>query len=163
MINSRKLEDLDPIARKICQEHVALCKKEGIELIICSTYRDYEEQDKIYAQGRTTPGKQVTKAKAGESYHNFRAAWDCVPLVNGKADWNQYDPIFQRMIDLGIQAGASAGAKWTGFKDHDHFEVTHGLNIKTAKANFDKTGSMYASELPESSHLLDQSPSEPPR
>lgn len=125
MINSRQLEDLDPVVRAVCQQHIDLCKAAGIELIICSTYRDYEEQDSLYAIGRTdgTTNKHVTNAKAGQSFHNFRAAWDAVPLVRGKADWNANDPVFQQMIALAREAGVECGADWKTFKDMDHFQV----------------------------------------
>ncbi len=36
-----------------------------------STYRSFEEQNKLYAQGRTVPGQVVTKARGGQSPHNY--------------------------------------------------------------------------------------------
>lgn len=36
--------------------------------------RTFEEQEAIYAQGRTKPGKIVTNARGGQSYHNFGLA-----------------------------------------------------------------------------------------
>ena len=54
-----------------------------------------EEQTALYAIGRTSPGKIVTKARAGESYHNYGLAFDWVPLkISTKnpalyvADWD---------------------------------------------------------------------------
>jgi hypothetical protein len=38
------------------------------------TLRTIAEQDALYAQGRTKPGKKVTNAKGGQSYHNFGLA-----------------------------------------------------------------------------------------
>lgn len=146
MINSRNIEDLDPEAMTVCERHMALCSQAGITLIITSTYRDYEEQDELYAQGRTTPGKVVTHAQAGQSYHNFKTAWDCVPLKDGKADWNVEDPVFQQMITLGRQAGAEAGYDWSENKrDPDHFQVRP-LNIQNvveAKVAFDANGTIF--------------------
>ena len=146
MINSRNINDLDPEVRDVCLRHVALCHAEGIELIITSTYRDYEQQDALYAQGRTVPGKIVTHAQAGQSFHNFKAAYDCVPLINGKADWSVEDHPFQRMIELGRQAGAEAGADWPEPKtDSDHFEVRPAAIATTAdaKALFDSNGTIF--------------------
>jgi len=88
MINSRKIEDLHPHVAKLCKEFVAKCDEAGIDVLITSTYRDHESQAVIYAQGRTTPGKKVTNAKPGQSWHNWRVAFDFVPVVNGKAQWN---------------------------------------------------------------------------
>lgn len=155
MINSRSMEDLDPIAKNVCKRHMDLCAVEGIELIICSTYRDYEEQESLYGIGRTkfphgmnTP--IVTNARPGDSFHNFRCAWDCIPLVRGKADWNANDPIFKRMIELGIQAGAESGKDFP-FKDMDHFQVRPRLDndprsyigVSVAKIRFDQKGTIF--------------------
>lgn len=43
---------------------------------IISGTRTYDEQDKLYYQGRTFPGPIVTYAKGGESNHNFGLAFD---------------------------------------------------------------------------------------
>ena len=40
------------------------------------TYRSFDEQNHLYAQGRTKPGKIVTYAKGGQSYHNFGLAFE---------------------------------------------------------------------------------------
>ncbi len=38
------------------------------------TLRTYKEQNDLYALGRTKPGKKVTNAPGGRSYHNFGLA-----------------------------------------------------------------------------------------
>src|SRR3990167_7131102 len=144
MLNSRKVTDLDPIARAICERHMALCKAAGLIILITSTYRDYEQQEALYAQGRTTPGNRVTKARAGQSFHNFRVAWDAVPLIDGKANWNASSASFKQMVALGADAGAECGADWISFKDYPHFQcVPKGLSVKAAKARFDTKGTIY--------------------
>jgi len=45
-----------------------------------------EEQAMLYAQGRSRPGKILTQAKPGQSYHNYGLAFDWVPLKTGKGD-----------------------------------------------------------------------------
>jgi len=57
-------------------------KSNGITAKIISGTRTYVEQAEIFAQGRTKPGKIVTKASAGHSNHNFGIAWD-VGLFKG--------------------------------------------------------------------------------
>jgi len=54
-------------------------------LIYCGR-RTMEEQAMLYAQGRTRPGKIITQAKPGQSYHNYGLAFDWVPLRVGKGD-----------------------------------------------------------------------------
>ena len=63
MMNSRSLKELHPVVRRMAEDFCQACHVAGIEVIITSTYRDHESQDALYAQGRTTPGKIVTKAK----------------------------------------------------------------------------------------------------
>ena len=69
MTSSRKVSDLLPVVAKRCQAFVGKAQAEGIEVIITSTYRDSASQNALYAQGRTKPGKVVTRARAGQSYH----------------------------------------------------------------------------------------------
>ena len=83
MKNSRSLDDLLPPVRSRAQAFLAACKQEGIDILVTSTYRDLESQAALYAQGRTAPGKRVTNAKPGQSYHNWRVAFDVVPLRDG--------------------------------------------------------------------------------
>jgi len=48
-------------------------------LIYCG-FRSFTEQDALYAQGRTKAGRIVTKARGGQSYHNYGLAYDWVAL-----------------------------------------------------------------------------------
>lgn len=104
VVNSRNILDLDPKVQDVCLKHVALCKQRGIEIIVTSTWRDYEAQEQLYAIGRTTDKdrKPVTNARAGQSFHNFRVAWDVVPVINGKAVWDSKDPVWEQVIRAGV-------------------------------------------------------------
>ncbi len=148
MLNSRKIEDLQPEARVLCQTMLDICAKEGIRIIPTSTERDYEEQTHLYAQGRTVPGKIVTNAKAGESFHNFKCAWDAVPLdAHGQCIWDEKHPVFQQMLKIARAAGAECGADWVTFKDYDHFQYNPvKLSTSQAKMQFESQGKI----LPES-------------
>lgn len=150
IINSRLISDLDPDVATVCNAHILACHRAGIELLVTSTYRNYLAQDAVYAIGRTVDKEKrpVTKAKAGQSFHNFRAAYDVVPLVGGKPVWDAKDPIWKEVVRLGKQAGAQAGADWPTFPDLPHFEVRptiEGLHIATheARARFDEHGTIF--------------------
>lgn len=122
MINSRKIEDLHPIVQKMANQMIEECKKIGIDLLITSTYRDWESQNDLYAQGRTKPGIKVTNAKGGDSFHNYRVAFDVVPLLNGKADWNS-----KRWNEIGVigkKIGLFWGKDWVSFSEMPHFQYT---------------------------------------
>lgn len=136
MINSRKISDLHPIVAEMCNNFVKKCDEAGIDVLITSTYRDMESQAAIYAQGRTTSGKKVTNAKPGRSYHNWKVAFDFVPIVNGKANWNNI-ALFTKCGQIGKSCGLEWAGDWSSFKEYAHFQYTGGL--KLADFNAGKT------------------------
>ena len=133
MINSRSLDDLIPQAHVRADKLIELCKAAGIDLLITSTYRDNESQDALYAQGRTKPGKIVTKAKGGQSFHNYRCAFDVVPLVNGKPVWDD-NGLWEQIGRLGKQIGLEWAGDWSTFKESPHFQYTGGKTLKQLQA-----------------------------
>ena len=128
MINSRNLDDLVPPAKQRAEAFIAAAKAKGIDLLVTSTYRDNESQDALYAQGRTTPGNIVTRAKAGQSWHNWRCALDVVPLVNGKAIWDD-QAMWKQVGEIGKSCGLEWAGDWVTFKEFPHFQYTGGLTI----------------------------------
>src|SRR6266850_5242559 len=94
---SRSLNDLRPEIRPMIDAFLADCVAAKIDLLVTCTLRSLIEQEALYAQGRTTPGRVVTNAKPGQSAHNFGLAIDVVPIVNGKPDWNGDHPIWQKI------------------------------------------------------------------
>lgn len=115
------------------------------------TLRTFAEQDILYAQGRTTPGKIVTNAKGSQSYHCYGLAIDIVLIVDmngdekfetaswdidsdfdgdGQSDWKEVVAIFKRY-------GWEAGIDWK-FKDSPHFQKTLGYSIVQLQALHEK-------------------------
>lgn len=129
MICSRDPKDLHPHVQKLCRQFVAKAKAEGIDVLITSTYRDYACQDSLYAQGRTTPGRIVTNARGGQSFHNFRLAFDFVPLQGGKARWND-TATFRRCGEIAESLGLEWAGRWKTFKEMAHCQWTGGLSLK---------------------------------
>jgi peptidoglycan L-alanyl-D-glutamate endopeptidase CwlK len=129
MISSRSLDDLIPEAKARANAFISACHAEGIDLLVTSTYRDHESQDALYAQGRTKPGKIVTKAKGGQSFHNYRCAFDVVPVINGKPVWDDAE-LWKKIGALGKQAGLEWAGDWVSFKETPHFQWTNGKTIK---------------------------------
>lgn len=130
---SRDLNDLHPHVQQLAEAHVELCKQAGIDLLIYCTLRTFEEQALAYAQGRTTPGKIITMAQPGRSAHqpliNGKAlAYDCVPMVQGKAMWNDYD-MYMRVGELGERVGLEWAGRWHSFKETAHFQCLGDLSI----------------------------------
>lgn len=146
------LERIKTLHPKIRQEVLELYKKannlelgEGVRLRFSHTFRTNEEQDILYSQGRTKPGKKVTNAKAGQSIHNYGFAFDIVILYDknkdgifeeaswdtkrdgdkdGVSDWLEITKIF---VAAGYTNGfITNGKKW----DLPHFQKDFGLNWK---------------------------------
>jgi peptidoglycan L-alanyl-D-glutamate endopeptidase CwlK len=128
MINSRSLNDLAPPAKQRAEAFIAAAKAKGIDLLVTSTYRDSESQDALYAQGRSAPGNIVTRAKAGQSWHNWRCALDVVPLVNGKAIWDD-QALWKQVGEIGKSCGLEWAGDWKTFKEYPHFQYTGGLTL----------------------------------
>ena len=128
MVNSRSLSDLNPKVAAMCSEFINRCKAQNIDILITSTYRDGASQDKLYAQGRTEPGKKVTNAKAGQSFHNWKVAFDFVPLVNGKAIWNDAE-LFTRCGEIAESVGLEWAGRWKKFQETAHCQYTGGLTL----------------------------------
>lgn len=109
--------------------------------IICGT-RTYREQAAIFAQGRTRPGKIVTKAGQGQSNHNFGLAWDI-----GFFDGDDYVDDPKPYRDLGERiAGEKIGVEWGGawrFIDMPHFQIVVSVSLADVRRKFE-AGEAYA-------------------
>lgn len=128
MIDSRDLNELLPEVRVLAEKFLAECRRQGMDVRISSTYRDYARQAALYAQGRTTPGKIVTYARPGDSWHNHRRAFDFFVVENGKAAWNDLKA-FRKARSIGI----ALGLKGLSF-ELAHLEYHPGLTLAQAKA-----------------------------
>lgn len=133
MINSRNPNDLLPPAKAKAEAFVKACAAQGIDVLITSTYRDAESQNALYAQGRTAPGARVTNAKAGQSWHNWRCAFDFVPIVNGKAQWADL-ATFSRCGKIAEEVGLEWAGRWVSFKEFAHCQFTNGLTLADFQA-----------------------------
>lgn len=134
---SRNLDDLRPEVASVAKEWLKRCTRDGVQVLVYCTYRSIEEQDRLYAQGRTTPGRKVTNARGGRSWHNFRRAWDAVPMVHGKPDWTFdfiNEPWWQTMLQHARDLEIEWGGDFTKFKgDWVHFQIRNGLSLDDAR------------------------------
>lgn len=124
-INSKSLDDLEPEVKVLAEQLIAKCKAENIQIIVTSTYRNFASQAQLYAQGRSTAGRKVTNAKPGQSYHNWRVAFDIVPVRNGKPVWStsgEDGKMWQRIGAIGVSLGLEWAGNWKTFKEYPHFQ-----------------------------------------
>jgi peptidoglycan L-alanyl-D-glutamate endopeptidase CwlK len=154
MINSRSILDLLPIVGRFATEHRRRLLACDIDIIITSTYRDKESQLQLYSQGRENkpdrgwiviePRKVVTKALPGYSFHNWKVAYDVVPLRAGKPVWGTEGAdglLWQKVGLVGKQVGLEWAGDWVTFKEYPHFQYTAGYSINdfiTGKIDYKK-------------------------
>lgn len=141
--SASKLSGLLPVVAAATSALIDRCYARGVPIVITQGLRTIAEQDALYAQGRTKPGKIVTNARGGYSYHNFGVAIDFALLLpDGKsvswdmardgdgdkiADWNE-------VVAVAKELGFAWGGDWTSFKDYPHFEMTFGLTTAQYRA-----------------------------
>ena len=120
----RRINGLLPNLRPLAWALVGYCAyKHDIWLTVTQGYRNDQTQDELYAQGRTTPGKIVTWAKAGESDHNIRKAFDVAVLdKSGTPTWPDDEVLWGRIGAVGKALGLSWGGTW-GKRDLPHFYI----------------------------------------
>jgi peptidoglycan L-alanyl-D-glutamate endopeptidase CwlK len=111
------LPEVQPIARALVQKAAA----NGIQIKIISGLRSYEQQDALYAQGRTAPGPKVTNARGGYSNHNFGIAFD-VGVFSGNS-YLPESPKYKAVGVLGMDLGLEWGGNWTSVVDQPHFQL----------------------------------------
>lgn len=111
------LPEVRPIARTLVQKASA----SGITIKIISGLRTYEEQDALYAQGRTVPGNIVTYTRGGYSNHNFGIAFD-VGVFEGKK-YLPDSPKYKAVGVLGVDLGLDWGGNWKTIVDQPHFQL----------------------------------------
>lgn len=134
MLNSRNITDLNPKVANLAREFIDTCATQNIQILITSTFRDIESQQALYAQGRTRPGNIVTHAKGGQSWHNYRCAFDFVPIVNGKAQWED-TATFEHCGKIAESLGLECAGRWNGtMKELAHCQYTGGLTLADLRA-----------------------------
>ena len=103
----------------------------GHPVRVVEGYRSLERQAELYVQGRTTPGEVVTKAKPGESLHNYGCAVD---FIFRKEGYNATPPLWETLGTIGEKHGLEWGGRWKGFVDKPHFQMTNGYKLKDFQA-----------------------------
>jgi hypothetical protein len=143
LISEERLAKVHPAVATRARAMIELLAHAGIQIMVTQGLRTWEEQDALYAKGRTVApiGNKyvVTKAKGGQSFHNFGLAVDIVILdAMGKTDWDVNHPGWAAASKAGKSVGFEWGGDWTGFKDLPHYQLTNGLVL-------DRCRTLYAS------------------
>lgn len=93
-----------------------------VKFRVVEGYRSPERQDEYYARK-----PKITNAKAWESMHQYRNAFDIFPLEKGyetsQKDW-------ERIAKVAKSLGFDWGGDWTKLVDKPHFEMTFGNSLR---------------------------------
>ncbi|MBS0294795.1 MAG: M15 family metallopeptidase [Proteobacteria bacterium] len=136
----RTLFSLRCDAQAAARRSLAAIRAAGHDARAISGTRTYPEQQALYRQGRFgNPGPIVTKAQAGQSWHNFGLAWD-IGLFNG-GQYVTNDAPYVQVGPIGRTGGVEWGGDWKSFKDNPHYQFgTGGMAISAARAVFEAGG-----------------------
>lgn len=145
-MTKRTIENLAGLNRKFKEQvekflFVAaqpICDHYGITIEVISGLRSWKQQAALYAQGRTKPGRIVTKARPGSSWHNYGLAVDLGLFAGGKyldsSNPKRADKIYKDLGTLAATRGIEWAGTWTTFTETPHFQNRYGMTIAQAKA-----------------------------
>lgn len=95
----------------------------GKSFKVTSSVRTCQQQNSLYAQGRSAPGQIVTNAQGCMSWHVLGRAID-ISIEGGK------DSDYRALGDYWQSLGGVWGGSFTGFYDPVHFEWHPGTKIE---------------------------------
>lgn len=128
---SQSLDTLDYRLKPLCQAFLDQCRAAGLNIRLTFTYRTPQEQDSIYADGRSKPGPIRTNLNGTQSKH-------CITITDGTPASQAFDfmlftnnwfPIKDGADPAYTKAGEIARGiplKWGGdfhHPDYDHCEL----------------------------------------
>jgi peptidoglycan L-alanyl-D-glutamate endopeptidase CwlK len=140
----RAIETLAPYFQKRVRGWCMEMVNSKIPPLIYTGRRTMEEQTALFAIGRSARGKIVTKARAGESFHNYGLAFDWVPLkISPKnpdlyvADWDD-ETAFRlgehvgqsfELAAISFETGHLQAAEYPSWRDILHNKVEQRLAV----------------------------------
>lgn len=125
-------------------ERRALLVYEGMEILgfpmkCAEGLRSFEDQSKAYAQGRTAPGKKITRAVAGDSLHQYGAALDS--CFKGSVPYPEDPVLWAKFGQIAKNHGFEWGGLWPARKrDQPHIQLTYGLSLEKIKQIYQAGG-----------------------
>jgi hypothetical protein len=119
-LTNQLIKKLHPDIRKQAANFINDANRRGYNIKITCTYRTFEQQDKIFANGSS-------KAKGGQSYHNYGIAFDVVENPGRGVPFG-FDESYPKnrwheIGRIGKEHGFEWGGEFRGFFDGPHFQV----------------------------------------
>lgn len=134
----RGIDKLHPDLQMALNKFLEECKSQGLDVCITETLRTQAEQEKLYAQGRTTPGKIVTNCIGYQSPHCWGVAFDFCRNKKGY-EYDNTDGFFDKVgkIAKTIFDNTEYDLFWGGdfrtFVDKPHIEMIKYLPDNSTK------------------------------
>jgi peptidoglycan L-alanyl-D-glutamate endopeptidase CwlK len=95
----------------------------GFNARVISGTRTYAEQDALFRKGRFgNPGPVVTKARGGQSNHNFGIAWD-IGLFSANGTYLTATKPYKEASAAGKSEFLEWGGDWVKFPDPPHYQL----------------------------------------
>lgn len=130
------LEELASVNARLSKkvlDVIRMADGEGYILTTVQGLRTFAQQDKLFAQR-----PRVTKARGGQSYHNYGVAVDLAFVVNGKINWD--DKLYKgNMARWAGRAGLESGANWR-FVDYPHMQLAGLPGVGDLRKIYDHAG-----------------------
>ena len=142
LLTIERIKSMHPILRyDLVNDYIEINRMlpKYVRLRFTHTYRSIQEQNNLYAIGRTIKGNKVTNAKGGSSFHNYGLAFDIAILLdndkNGTFESISYaqDENFMKVVNFFKSKGYEWGGDFKTFKDKPHFQKTFGKSINDLK------------------------------
>ena len=122
---------------------ISACNDRGCVYIATRGYDTYGAQMALWAQGRTKPGPIVTRARGGESAHNFGLAIDFVRDIDIKPgvqpSWAKKD--YAVLIEEIEKRGLHSGHKYADVPHVSWPRYTTASDMQPLRDAWDKSGS----------------------
>lgn len=144
-VTMRGIDKLHPELQVCVNKFLEECKKQGLDVCITETLRTHEEQEKLYAKGRTEPGKIVTNCRGYQSPHAWGVAFDFCRNKKGY-EYDNTDGFFEGVGNIAktIFDNTEYDLFWGGdfktFVDKPHIEMIKYLPNNSTKWLIEKYG-----------------------
>ena len=118
------VSDIHPKLKILQKKLIEECESKGLLIRITQEIRTAEEQDRLYAQGRTTSGNIVTNARGSDysSHHQWGTAFDFC-RNDGNDPYYDKDGFFSKVGAIGKSIGLEWGGDWKKPVDKPHFQL----------------------------------------
>jgi peptidoglycan LD-endopeptidase CwlK len=129
---------LIPAAQIKAREFMNALRKRPLTYRIISGTRTYAEQDALFKKR-----PRVTKARGGQSNHNFGIAWDVGIFESGKyyeGNTKKEDRAYEELgafIKENV-SGLEWGGDWKRFVDKPHYQLATGKTVAQVRAFLEK-------------------------